>query len=143
MRCAGALVAALLISGNAAALDFRSVSETTMLYDAPSQKAKPLFVIAGGTPVETIVILDAWVKVRDAKGDLAWIERRQLSDHRMLLARERTQVRSEPAADAPLVFEAEPDVLLELVEPAAHGWVKARHRSGQQGYVRIGQVWGN
>jgi len=144
LRPAAALLA-LLAAGSAAALDFRSLGETAVLYDAPSQKAKPLFVIAAGTPVEAIVSLDAWVKVRDMKGDLAWIERRLLSDRRTLQLRERVQVRAEPNDSAKPAFEAEADVLLELIEPAQptnNNWVKVRHRDGQQGFVKPSQVWG-
>jgi SH3-like domain-containing protein len=144
LRPAAALLA-LLAAGSAAALDFRSLGETAVLYDAPSQKAKPLFVIAAGTPVEAIVSLDAWVKVRDMKGDLAWIERRLLSDRRALQLRERVQVRAEPNDSAKPAFEAEADVLLELIEPAQptnNNWVKVRHRDGQQGFVKPSQVWG-
>ncbi len=143
MRTAFVTLAALLLPGAAAALDYRSVSEAAVLYDAPSQKARPLFVVAAGTPVEAIVSLDAWVKVRDAKGDLAWVERRLLADQRKLQVRgARAQVRTEADEAAPLVFEAEPDVLLDLVEPGPAGWVKVRHRDGQQGYVKVGQIWG-
>jgi SH3-like domain-containing protein len=144
MRALAALLPALLISGAAAALDFRSVGEAAILYDAPSQKARPLFVIAPGTPVEAIVTLDAWVKVRDMKGDLTWIERRHLLDRRMLQVRaERAQVRAQPDEAAKPVFEAEADVLLERVEPAGTGWVKVRHREGMQGFVKVTQVWGH
>jgi len=131
------------LSGIAHALDFRSVSETAVLYDAPSQKAKPLFVIAAGTPVEAIVTLDVWVKVRDMAGDLAWIERRQLSDKRMLQVRQDgADIRSAPDDAAAPVFAAEADVLLESLGPAEAGWLKVRHRGGQQGFVRASRVWG-
>jgi SH3-like domain-containing protein len=140
------LGSALLYPGLASALDYRAVAEAAVLYDAPSQKAKPLFVIATGTPVEAIVTLDAWVKVRDMKGDLAWIERRQLSDQRTLQVRDtRAQIRSAASESAALVFEAEPDVLLEFVEPGQTsnlGWIKVRHRDGAQGFVKAFQVWG-
>jgi SH3-like domain-containing protein len=51
-------------------------------------------------------------------------------------------VRAGPNANATLVFEAYKQVLLEVVEPPADGWVKVRHRDGQQGYIRIAHVWG-
>lgn len=125
------------------ALDYRSVSEVAVLYDAPSQKAKPLFVIAAGTPVETIVALDIWVKVRDMKGDLAWIERRLLAERRMVQVRAGgAQVRAEANESAALVFDAEEDVLLELADTSLAGWIKVRHRDGQQGFVKLSQVWG-
>jgi SH3-like domain-containing protein len=130
-------------AGNVLALDYRSVSEPAVLYDAPSQKAKPLFVIAPGTPVEVIVSLDAWVKVRDMKGDLAWIERRLLADKQTLQVRpEGAQVRGDASDVAKVVFEAEADVVIELVEAGPAGWAKVRHRDGPQGYVKTSQVWG-
>jgi SH3-like domain-containing protein len=135
--------ASLLFPSAASALDFRSVVETAVLYDAPSQKARPLFVISAGTPVEAIVTLDVWVKVRDMKGELAWVERRQLAEQRTLQVRsERAQIRASTEESATLVFEAEADVLLEYVEPGPAGWVKVRHRDGPQGFVKVGQVWG-
>jgi SH3-like domain-containing protein len=130
-------------AGNALALDYRSVNEAAVLFDAPSQKAKPLFVIAPGTPVEVIVSLDAWVKVRDLKGDLAWVERRQLADKRMLQVRTGgAQIRGEANDSAKLAFEAEADVVLELLEPGPVGWARVRHRDGPQGFVKAAQVWG-
>lgn len=144
-----AVIALLLFAGaagNALALDYRSVNEAAVLFDAPSQKAKPLFVIASGTPVEVVVSLDAWVKVRDQKGDLAWIERRQLADKRTLQVRAGgAQVRVEASDNAKLAFEAETDVVLELLESGQNvplGWARVRHRDGAQGFVKASQVWG-
>jgi SH3-like domain-containing protein len=144
MRLRSALLfLGLLAALPAAALDYRSVAEPALLYDAPSQQGKPLYAIARGTPVEAVVVLDAWVKVRDARGELTWIEKRLLSDKRMLIVRaERAQVRAQADDPAPLVFEAERDVLLEYIEPGPTGWVKVQHRGGQQGYVKTAQVWG-
>ncbi len=140
------LGAALLVPGLASALDYRAVTEAAVLYDAPSQKARPLFVIAPGTPVEVIVTLDAWVKVRDMQGDLTWIERRQLGDQRTVQVRgARAQIRAAASESAALVFEAEPDVVVELIEAGQNipvGWARVRHRDGAQGFVRVFQVWG-
>ena len=98
----------------AAALEFRSVAEAgAVMFDAPSQKAKPLFIVSRGTPVEVVVSLEGWVKVRDAAGDLAWMERKSLAEQRMLIVTARAaEVRAQAEAAAPLVFEAEKDVLL-------------------------------
>ena len=137
------LFAALLAVDMAQALDFRSVVEPALLYDAPSQQASPVFAIARGTPVEAVVILDAWVKVRDAKGNLAWIEKRLLGDKRTVMVAEgRVSVLAQPDEKAATVFQADRDVLVEVVEAAPVGWVKVRHRDGQQGYLRAPQVWG-
>lgn len=143
-RCWAAAVCGLVaVAPPAAALDFRTVVEPALMYDAPSQQAKPLFAIARGTPVELVVALDAWIKVRDVKGELAWIEKRLLSEKRSLMVRgDRAQVRASPDDSAVLVFEADKDVLVDLVEPGPAGWAKVRHRDGQQGFVKASQVWG-
>ena len=143
MRRLATLAAGMLVAGTAAALDYRSVVESALLYDAPSQQAKPLFAIARGTPVEAVVTLDAWVKVRDAKGELAWIEKRLLSEkHNVMVKVDRAQVRAQADDNAHTVFEAERDVLLELVGPGPAGWVRVKHRDGAQGFVKATQVWG-
>jgi SH3-like domain-containing protein len=48
------------------------------------------------------------------------------------------------AADdhAPLVFQADQSVLLDLVELTGTGWARVTHRDGQGGYVKLSQVWG-
>jgi SH3-like domain-containing protein len=142
-RRIAALLGVLLVAAPALALDYRSVAEAAALYDAPSQKAKPLHAIARGTPVEQVVAVEAWVKVRDQKGDLAWIEKRLLSDKRMVIVRvDRAQVRAQAEDKAALAFEAVQDVVLELVEPSVAGWARVKHRDGQQGFVKAAQVWG-
>ena len=132
------------LSGTALALDYRSVgADRAILYDAPSVQAKRLFVVGKYYPVEIVVNLDQWAKVRDSSGALAWIEKQSLSDARMVVVTAvRADIRQAPGNDAPLVFQAERDVVLELVEPGAAGWLKVRHRDGQVGYVLTSQVWG-
>ena len=134
----------LALSGSMAlALDYRSVAEATAMYDAPSAKASPLFVVRPSTPVELVVSLEGWSKVRDSKGDLVWIEKKYLAEKRNVIVRsDRAQIRVAAEDKAALVFEAERDVVLELVEAAPGGWVKVRHRDGQGGFVKAPQVWG-
>jgi len=148
---AAAVALAVALALPAAAADFRSTGETaTLLYDAPSTKAKPLFVLGRDVPLEVIVPVEGWIKVRDAAGTIGWVERRALADRRTLVVRvPLADVRASPDDAAPLVFRAEQNVLLELAEPAtgasttaAPGWVSVKHRDGQAGYVRIAQVFG-
>ena len=135
--------AALTAASGALALDYRSLAEAASAYDAPSAKAKPLFVVLAGTPVELVVGLEGWSKVRDSKGDLIWIEKKFLAEKRTVIVRvERAQVRATGDEKAALVFEAERDVVLDLIEAAPGGWVKVRHRDGQAGYLKVAQVWG-
>ena len=137
----------LLLATMASALpaaEFRALGERpAVLYDAPSLKADRLFIASRYYPFEVLVKLDQWTKVRDANGEVAWIENRALGDrHTVLVSVPLADVRAGPGAQAPLVFEAYKQVLLEVVEAPAEGWVKVRHRDGQQGFIRASHVWG-
>jgi SH3-like domain-containing protein len=131
-------------AGAGAAADFRSVAENAaVLYDAPSAKAKKLYVVSHGYPVEVLVLVEGWSKVRDVSGELTWIESKQLSDKRTVMVRTPlAQVREAADDNAPVAFQAQQNVLLELLEVASGGWLRVRHRDGQSGYVRVVQVWG-
>lgn len=144
LRFSLSLAAALALpAGAAQAIEFRSVGEPAVLFDAPSEKGKRLYIVAPGTPVEVVVTLDKWVKVRDAGGALTWIERRALSEKRtVMVAVPRSVVRQRPADEAPPAFETVKDAVLELVAQAGDGWIHVRHKDGTQGYLKISEVWG-
>jgi SH3-like domain-containing protein len=134
----------LLAASPAAAGEFRSIAENgTPMYDAPSVRAKKLFVASRYYPVEVVINIDAWVKVRDQAGDLTWVEKRALSDKRtVVVTAALAEVRQSPSEQAALVFQAQQGVALDVAEPQTGGWLKVRHADGQVGYLKIGQVWG-
>jgi len=142
-RWSAAVIAGLLASANAAALDFKSVSEpAAILYDAPSVKAQKLFVLSQGYPVEVVVKLEGWSKVRDATGEFAWIENGRLSERRTVMVKvSSADARQAANEGSPVVFTAEKSVFLELVDSAA-GWAKVRHHDGVTGYIKVSQLWG-
>ena len=124
---------------------FRSIgTDDTVMYDAPSDKAKKLYQAPRGMPVEVIAVLQGWVKVRDMEGDIAWVLRDDLSDRRTVVASTTVPLYQEPNADAPQWFEAARGVVFELEDdkPDDAGFVRVRHADGQSGYVELGQVWG-
>lgn len=140
---AALLSIAIGLAAPAHAVDYRSIAAPAILFDSPSVQGKRLFVIASGTPVELIVSLDKWFKVRDSAGTISWIERKALSEKRtVLVTAERAAVRSAPDDKAPIAFEAVRDVVLEAVEMPKTGWIKVKHRDGASGYVHVSQVWG-
>lgn len=128
----------------AAAADFRSVADNAaVLYDAPSVKAKKLYILGRNYPVEAVVVVEGWIKIRDAGGELAWIEARNLNEHRTVMVKVKlADVRQAANDAAPLVFQAEQNVLLDLVELTGTGWARVTHRDGQSGFIRLNQVWG-
>lgn len=137
-------IALLGAAGAAPAVDYRSVDvPAAVLYDSPSQKGKKLYLIKAQTPVEVIVRLEGWFKIRDAEGSLAWVESRYLGDRRTLVVTAlKAEIRQSDKADSPVLLELDKWVAVELVEPASPGWAKVRHRDGVTGYIRSTQVWG-
>lgn len=137
-------VVLLALSLPVSAAEFRSIAENgTVMYDAPSVKSKKLFAASRYYPVEIVVSIDNWVKVRDQAGDLAWVEKKSLSDRRtVVVTAPVADVRQAASDQSPLAFQAQQGVALEVGEVPASGWVRVRHADGLSGYVRINQVWG-
>lgn len=141
------LILSLLLLGvshAACAFDFVSVSEPAILYDANSLKAQKMFVATRYLPLEQVVVLDNWVKVRDVSGKLFWIEKRQVSSKRYVMVVTPTSaVRRNPDENAELVFRAAQQLGLEWLGNTGSGWVKVRHMDGGTGYLRSSDVWGD
>jgi SH3 domain protein len=138
------LLMLLAVSPAAIAFDFVSVAEPAILYDANSLKAKKMFVATRYLPLEQVVMLESWVKVRDVSGKLFWIEKRQVSNKRYVMVTvPLTSVRSNPEDNAEVVFKATQQLALEWLGNAGNGWVKVRHADGTMGYVKSVDVWGD
>jgi SH3-like domain-containing protein len=134
----------LLLCGTAQAVDFVSVADdAAILYDAPSLKAKKLFVVNRHMPFEQVVVLSDWIKVRDRSGGLYWVEKKSLSDKRYVFAlTPLLDVRAAPDFGSARVFQVRQQVALERLEATGTGWVKVRHLDGESGYVRSSEIWG-
>ena len=75
-----------LLPLSAVALEYRSVAvPKAILYDAPSSSAKKILLLSQYYPVEIIVNLGDWIKVRDAQGSISWVEAKQLSSKRTVM----------------------------------------------------------
>ncbi len=139
------VVAGLMMCAGAQAAEFRAVTdEAAVLYDAPSAQSKKLFVVSQGYPLEVIVTVEGWVKVRDANGALSWINAKQVSAklRTVMVKSPLAQVRQAADDNAPVTFQAQQNVVMELSDVVPGGWLRVRHRDGVSGFVRASQVWG-
>lgn len=140
------LIAGLLLALPlaASALEYRSTGRPAVLYDAPSTTAGKLAVAGRGMPLEVVVDTEAWVKVRDPSGRLAWIEKSALGGGRTVMVKSETSVvRQQPRADAPIAFQAARGLLLEATgEVDAYGWLPVKHADGLAGWMPAHEVWG-
>jgi SH3-like domain-containing protein len=141
---AAVLAVIALAAAPAGAAEFRALGDKpAILYDAPSTRADRLFVASRNYPFEVLVKLDQWTKVRDSNGEVAWVENAALGTRpTVLVTVPLADVRAGPNAASALAFEAYKQVVLEVVEAPAEGWVKVRHRDGQQGFIRVAHIWG-
>lgn len=134
-----------LIANTSQAADFKAVGNNpAILYDAPSNKGKKMFIAPRGMPVEVVLSYGEWSKVRDASGGLAWIEAKALGNKRNVVVQvANAKVRASSEDAAFIVFSADKGVLLELADArASNGWLKVKHKDGQAGFVKASDVWG-
>ncbi|HQY27939.1 MAG TPA: SH3 domain-containing protein [Burkholderiaceae bacterium] len=137
-------LAAAGLPAHAQDAQFREVSAAAaVLYDGPSERARKLFIVVRGTPLEVLSTLNQWVKVRDQSGDVLWMQRGDLGEARHVVARALAAVRRAPQPNGELVVQVERGVLLEVVDASAPaGWLRVRHRDGASGFVSAAEVWG-
>lgn len=134
----------MVVSQAANAFEYVSVAEPAILYDANSLQANKQFVATRYLPLEQIVVLENWVKVRDSTGKMVWIEKRNLSSKRyVVVTADSTTVRTNWDDNAPVAFTAPRQLGLEWLGNAGAGWVKVRHRDGTTGYLKSNDVWGD
>lgn len=135
----------LLMPVFALALDFKSVAEPkAILYDGPSAAANKQFIVSQFYPVEVVVSLANWVKVRDAEGGLFWVESKALSNLRTVLIKsDVAELHETPSATSTVLAIVEKQVVFTLEDTnAINGWIKVRTVQGQLGYLPINAVWG-
>lgn len=118
-----------------------------VLFDAPSTRANKTFIVLRQSPLEVLVKLDKWTKVRDHEGTIGWVENETLAARntpRLVMVNVATaDIRTAADAGANVVFDAQRNVVLEITSTVAPvGWLAVKHRDGQMGFVRLLQVWG-
>ncbi|MBL8512143.1 MAG: hypothetical protein JNM52_10930 [Betaproteobacteria bacterium] len=114
-----------------------------IVYDAPSTKANKTHIFGRLHPLEVLVKLDKWVKVRDTENTVGWVESTALGDKRHIqVSAPSGDIHAMPSATAPIVFSAQRGVLLEATGAAVDGWLPVKHRDGQVGYIALTQIWG-
>lgn len=145
LRIAGLVVGLALASASGAAAQFRSVGDDpTILYDAPSSKSKRMFVLGAGYPVEVIVAVEGWTKIRDAGGSIGWVEAKSLTSKRNVVVRANVaEVRAVADSGGKVAFKVARGVMLEWVETMPGGWVRVRHAEAGQGFVQSSDLWGS
>lgn len=134
-----------MVPVSALALDFRSVGiPKAVLYDAPSASATKSFIVYQFYPVEVIVNLPDWNKVRDSEGGVFWIKANALSSERTVLVKaDMAYVYASPDANSKVIANVEKQVVLLLADATVqNGFVKVQSTQGLSGYMPLSTLWG-
>ena len=126
------------------AAEFKAVgANPAILYNAPSERGRKVFIAPRGMPVEIILTQSGWTKVRDVAGDLSWIDTSAWTSKRNVIASSSNlKLHATAEENAAVVATIDKGVLLELLAPSAAGWVKLKHKDGATGFAKTAEVWG-
>ncbi len=142
------IVGLAAVSAGAWAEDFKQTNEAaTIGFEGPSTRATKQYLYPRGTPLEILVQIEGWYKVRDSQGALVWVERKTLGDRGNVQVKPgaAADVFANPDANSLVAFRVDGGVLLTLVappSPSTGAFAQVRHRDGQTGYMRLDALFG-
>ncbi|HNA70651.1 MAG: hypothetical protein E6Q61_10280 [Nitrosomonas sp.] len=119
-------------------------SNSAIMYDAPSLKAEKLFIVNAYFPVQVLVKVEGWTKVKDSSDTIAWIENKFLTERRyVIVTAPLANIHQSADIHSPILFQVQKDVVIELLDSSTTDWVQIRLQNGQMGYIRSNQIWGS
>jgi SH3-like domain-containing protein len=114
----------------------------------PNSEDPILWKVNKNWPLQIVERTEHWAKVRDCDGSEGWIHESNLSaDNYVVVKAVSMNLREGPGVDkdgnpkAPRRFAAQKGVIF-LVLDAKDGWLKLRHKDGDEGWAGAKQVWG-
>ena len=135
-------LALLAVSAPAWALDFVSTDRAAILYDAPASQANKVAVVSAGYPLEVLVRLQDWVKVRDATGAIEWIAADALGPQATVMVNvPQATVYAQPSAASQALFQVNQGVAFPLLGQSG-GWAQVKLPNGASGYLPLAALWG-
>lgn len=126
--------------------DFMSVNaDQAFLHEAPSDSTKKSFIVTRGYPLEVIVSLKEWKKVKDHEGLINWIKTSDLSSKRTVLnLKGDNSIYLEPSSKSPMLAKVNENVTLELLDAKKiDDWVKVYSKVADiEGFIKATDLWG-
>lgn len=126
--------------------DFMSVnSDQAFLHEAPSDSTKKSFIVTRGYPLEVIVSLKEWKKVKDHEGLINWIKTSDLSSKRTVLnLKGDNSIYLEPSPESPMLAKVNENVTLELLDAKKiDDWIKVYSKVADiEGFIKATDLWG-
>ena len=126
--------------------DFISVkTKKALLYEGPSASTKKLYIVTEGYPLEIMVNLKDWKKVKDHTGNISWIQSNFVDKNRTVMTiKDNVNLYHKASLQSSKLGQISEFVILNLNSTlVTDGWVHVQSQlEGLTGYVRIDKVWG-
>ena len=130
----------------ASSADFVSIKvKKAFLYEGPSSSTDKEFIITEGYPLQVMVRLKDWIKVKDHLGKISWIQSADTSkDRNVMTLNDNVNLFYKPTTDSVHLAKIEKDITLKLLSPfPTNGWIQVKTLSQNiEGYIRAEDVWG-
>jgi len=120
-------------------------ADQAFLHEAPSDSTKKSFIVTRGYPLEVIVSLKEWKKVKDHEGLINWIKTSDLSSKKTVLnLKGDNPIYLEPSSASPILAKVNENVTLELLDAKKiDDWVKVYSKVADiEGYIKATDLWG-
>jgi len=104
-----------------------------------------MFIVTEGYPLEVLVSLKDWKKVKDHNGKISWIEAKNTQDERtVLILKENTVIFNQANDKSHKLANIEKFVVLRLNSAMLIGeWAQVKTQiEGLVGFVNSKEVWG-
>jgi SH3-like domain-containing protein len=139
----------VLFLAQSAMAEFLSVKgDNVNLRTKPDTLSPVKWEYGKGFPLKVLERKGEWVKVADFEEDTGWINRSLLSSTPHVIvnvnknSKKSINIRQSSSLTANIVGKAYYGVVFQRLEVKS-GWVKVRHESGLEGWVKATLLWGN
>jgi SH3-like domain-containing protein len=126
--------------------DFISVSvKQAVLFEGPSKTTEKMYIVKEGYPLEVLVSLKDWKKVKDHNGKISWIESRHIHNERtVLILKDDAVIFNQANEKSHKLANVDKFVVLKLNSPILIGdWAQVKTQiEGLIGFVNAREVWG-
>jgi SH3-like domain-containing protein len=117
------------------------------LRSGPGRNYNVKWEYGNGFPLRVIKKKGKWVKVKDFEDDTGWIYKKLLINRPQMIVKsnrgteEKINIRSGPGTKKKIVGKAYYGVVFSTIEQKS-GWVRVKHQSGLEGWIKRSLLWG-
>ena len=120
-------------------------TKKSILYEGPSESTSKEFIVTQSYPLQVLVKLKDWIKVRDHEGKISWIKAKDITrDRTVLTLKNNVILFYKPSYSSVKLADISINVALRLVSPLnTDGWIEVKTLSQNiEGFIRVQDVWG-